>query len=316
MESLLLRSFALLVLFQLLAAAVLVAARRGRGAAATAVLLASLAAVGVLQRSLDPALFFASAVLCAFGVSRTVRAGASVWKATAAGLVPVVAVSALSFAGEDPQHTTGMLRKQFEELAQSSTGHPPGSAVSGADTLAAGRAAADTARGVPAEERQWREQTQELAALATRWALRLLPAAMVGMGLLQTLLVVVVAGRFARADGMLTRVLPVSRWQVPFGAIWGLVAGLGLVALRRPTATVVGVNIAVLVATWLAVQGFAVFLAALERSMAPPLRSVMLVLGALTMLVAWPLVTSGLALLGLLDLWVDFRKLRPATDES
>jgi uncharacterized protein YybS (DUF2232 family) len=108
----------------------------------------------------------------------------------------------------------------------------------------------------------------------------------------------------------------VSRWQVPFGAIWGLVAGLALVALRQPVAMVIGLNLAVLVGAWLAVQGFAVFLAALERTVAPALRNATLLLATLTTLVAWPLVAFGLALLGLLDLWVDFRKLRPAAEDS
>jgi uncharacterized protein YybS (DUF2232 family) len=143
-----------------------------------------------------------------------------------------------------------------------------------------------------------------------------LPAGIVGMALLQTLLVVVTAGRLVRAAGMFTPVLPVSRWQVPFGAIWGLVSGLALVAMRQPVTMVIGLNVAVLVGAWLAVQGFAVFLAALERTVAPALRNASLLLATLTTLVAWPLVAFGLALLGLLDLWVDFRKLRPAAGDS
>jgi hypothetical protein len=317
-ESLLLRSFALLVLFQLLAAVVLVAGRRGRATVAVAILLASIAGMVVVQRSTDPGLFFASAVLCGFGVDRAVRAGGSVWRVTASGLVPVVVASALAFAGQDPAHTTGALREQFEEMAKAGAARPPGagSRTTGPDTLAAGTAAADSQRSVAPEERVWREQTAELSAFAARWAMRLLPAGIVGMGLLQTLLVVVLAGKLARAAGGRTAVLPVSRWQVPFGAVWGLVAGLALMALRQPVVTVVGVNLAVLVAAWLAVQGFAVFLAALERTVAPAMRKLTLLLATLTTLVAWPLVTFGLALLGLLDLWVDFRKLRPAAEDS
>jgi len=317
-ESLLLRSFALLVLFQLLAAAVLVADRRGRGPAAAAILLVAIAGMVALQRSPDPGLFFASAVVCAFVVGRVVHAGATVWRAAAAGLIPVVVASALAFVGQDPQRAAGSLREQFEQMAKVSAGRPPGSGtpVARPDTLATAAAAPDSQRTVPPEERQWREQTEQLASFAARWALRLLPAGIVGMGLLQSLLVVVMAGRLARAAGMRTRILPVGRWQVPFSAIWGLVAGLALVAMRQPVAVVVGLNLAVLVASWLAVQGFAVFLAALQRTVAPVLRNVTLLLATLSTLVAWPLVALGLALLGLLDLWVDFRKLRPAADDS
>jgi hypothetical protein len=109
---------------------------------------------------------------------------------------------------------------------------------------------------------------------------------------------------------------PFARWQVPFAAVWFLAAGLGLLASRHLVATIVGANLAVCVAAWFALQGAAVVMALFERTLPPGSRVFTLVVGVLTGLFAWPIVGTALAILGLADGWIDFRRLRTAADST
>ena len=80
----------------------------------------------------------------------------------------------------------------------------------------------------------------------------------------------------------------------------------------------VGGNVVTGVAVVFAVQGTAVALAAVERSAAQAAGALRFVIASLFVVVAvlmWPLLMTGLALLGAADLWVDFRRLRPAGDD-
>ena len=114
MLTLVLRTLAMLALFQALAVLVLLGERRGRGVAVAAVVLAVLAGVSALVRSADPALLLASAVLAGLWIGRAVRRGATVWRAARIGLVPVVAATALTFFGTEPRRAWSDLERQVQ----------------------------------------------------------------------------------------------------------------------------------------------------------------------------------------------------------
>jgi uncharacterized protein YybS (DUF2232 family) len=141
----------------------------------------------------------------------------------------------------------------------------------------------------------------------------LLPAEILAMAMLQVLPLVIVAGRSRQRAGGTVAVLPVSHWQVPFPSVWGLAIGLALLATRSEVARIAGANVVCVVAVGLAIQGLAVLWSWLERGLPPPARA--LLLGSLV-LAAWPFLVVALALIGTADLWVDFRRLRPVTEES
>jgi uncharacterized protein YybS (DUF2232 family) len=156
-------------------------------------------------------------------------------------------------------------------------------------------------------------QSQQLAATASRWALRLLPAEILALALLQVLPLVVVAGGFRVRSGLPVAVLPVTAWQVPFASIWVLAVGLALAATRPPVTRIAGANLVLIVSAALAVQGLAVLWSWLERGLPPVARALLL---ASMVLAAWPFLVLTLALLGTADLWVDFRRLRAVTEDS
>ena len=292
MGSMLLRTLGLVVLFEVLGAALLVTAPRRR-LPVTLGMLGLIAAYGALQRSLDPALFLGSAVGSGALVGWAVRSGRGLWASAVLGMLPVLVAAAVEIAGSDPQGNWADLRAQVEEIAGTKAQLP----------------APDTSP----EGQQLTERAQSLAQLATTWVLRLLPMEVAGMALLQVLPLVAFAGAWSRRLGLQTAVPPVVRWEVPFAAIWALALGLALIALRQRIAVVAGANIAAFVGLLFAVQGFAVGLMFFGRGRALVLRGLLLCVAAL---LAWPFFVSGLALLGALDSWVDFRRLRRAADES
>jgi hypothetical protein len=295
MGTLLLRSLGLLALFQLLGVTVLVAGRRRRALLVAGLLLAAIAGLTVALQDAEAGVFLASGVLAAAGVERAVRAGRSLWPVVFAGAVPVVLAAGFGLSNPNPQQAWSNLAAQVDSLAGVAHLPPP----SGSQP--------------PPEERRSREETERLAMAASQWALRLLPAEVLMMALLQTLPLVVVAGRLRQRDGGIAAVLPVSHWQVPFAVVWVLAVGLGLLATRSPVARIAGANLVFVVAVGLAVQGLAVLWSWLERGLPPPARA--LLLGSLV-LAAWPFLVGALAVLGTADLWVDFRRLRPVTEDS
>lgn len=145
--------------------------------------------------------------------------------------------------------------------------------------------------------------------MAARWALRLMPVELAVFAWVQVLIVIASARRVAVATGRQVELPRPSRWQVPFGWIWVLAAGLAFIATRQTVLVVVGCNAVAFAASVLAVQGAAVLWSAVERSPSPLGRAMLL---AALALAAWPLFAGGLALVGAADLWVDFRRLRVA----
>jgi hypothetical protein len=100
---------------------------------------------------------------------------------------------------------------------------------------------------------------------------------------------------------------PFALWRLPDGAVWLFVLGLGLVAARDDSARPVGVNLAAAVGIGFALQGLAVvkwFLAG--QGMSPALVVLMF---AFTSLLLGPVVPLAAAGVGLMDQWLDFRKL-------
>jgi Predicted membrane protein (DUF2232) len=294
MLSLLLRSLGLVALFEILGLAV-VAAAPGRRNVMVLVMLAAIAATATALHSLDPALMLASAVVAGWAIAAVTRRSAGVWPTVAVGMIPVILAASLELAGVDPHVSWSELHAQVEELA--GIGLKPPSTE---------------AESTP-EEQQLADRTQALARTASTWALRLVPMELVAMALLQVLPLVAFSGAWARRRGFPVGVPPLASWQVPFASVWMLAAGLALVATRQHTAVVVGANVVGVAALWFAVQGFAVGLTAFGRRGQRLLRGLLLLLAAL---LAWPFVLSALALLGAMDLWVDFRRLRQAADES
>ena len=292
MAMLLLRSLLVLVLFEGLGLLALLSDRGRRGPAAAAGFLAIVAGLAAWARSAEIGLLLGSAVVSGVVVSRTVRRGAGLWRAALVGLAPVVIASAVHVVGTNPSRSWQALRHEVEMLAA-----PPPSAPGGG-----------------AEERALAEKYRDLAARASTWTLRLLPAELVVFDLAQVLLLVAVAGRRARgAGGDGSGVPPLGRWRVPFGIVWFLALGLGLVGTRQDALVTAGMNVALVAAAVLSVQGLAVLVALLERSL--PVVQVRWAILGLAAVTALPVLAATAAVLGTADLWLDFRRARPAAGD-
>ncbi len=104
---------------------------------------------------------------------------------------------------------------------------------------------------------------------------------------------------------------PFRDWRLPFYLVWLLIAGLGLVILQYPVAVTVGLNVAILAAGLLAVQGVAVQFWVTGRLLSTTSRVVFwTVMG----LFVTPLVIASGVLLGLADQWLDLRGLERGSD--
>ncbi len=103
--------------------------------------------------------------------------------------------------------------------------------------------------------------------------------------------------------------VPLAFWRLPDAAVWFLVAGLALVVTRDARVMPVGINLATSVGLAFALQGFAVVQVFLTSSgMTPGLVTLLFVFVALAM---WPILPVGCAGVGLMDMWLDFRRLEP-----
>jgi hypothetical protein len=89
--------------------------------------------------------------------------------------------------------------------------------------------------------------------------------------------------------------------------IWGWVAALGLTLIPVPEAwRILGTNVLLVLGVLYTARGLAVFLAQAGR-VAPPVAVVLLLISMFLL----PFVVGGLALLGLADTWLDFRRRSP-----
>jgi hypothetical protein len=106
---------------------------------------------------------------------------------------------------------------------------------------------------------------------------------------------------------------PFSRWRLPFYLVWLLVAGLGLMLTRAPYLATAGLNLALLVACVLSVQGIAVQVHVTNRMLSRWGRVFYwLVMGIFFA----PLILAAGAVIGLIDQWVDLRRLQVAPDDD
>jgi hypothetical protein len=107
---------------------------------------------------------------------------------------------------------------------------------------------------------------------------------------------------------------PLAYWRLPDAAVWFLVAGLALVVTKDARAMPVGLNLATSVGLAFALQGFAVVQVFLTSAgMTPGLVTMLFVFVALAM---WPILPVGCAGVGLMDVWLDFRRLEPRPYED
>lgn len=106
---------------------------------------------------------------------------------------------------------------------------------------------------------------------------------------------------------------PFSRWRLPFYVVWLLVAGLGLMVTRAPYLATAGLNLALLAASALSVQGIAVQFHVTGRLLSKTGRLLYwLVMGAFFSLL---ILVSGVVL-GLVDQWADLRRLQVDVDDK
>ena len=105
-----------------------------------------------------------------------------------------------------------------------------------------------------------------------------------------------------------------SRFRMPDGAVWLLCAGLFLLVTRQAPVLRAGANVSAVMAVAYFCQGVSVL-----TFMALALRATWLIV--LSLVVIWALLLSPLfslftCILGLSDVWLDFRRLQAASDEK
>lgn len=122
-----------------------------------------------------------------------------------------------------------------------------------------------------------------------------------------------VARRLLAATGQSLPVWPSFRvWHAPEHVVWALIAGGLLVVPADWPLRLIGLNLLALMTVIYFVQGLAIAAFFLEKRRVPrPLRLVIYVLLALQQYAS-----LAVAVVGLLDLWIDFRRLREAAVEE
>ncbi len=99
---------------------------------------------------------------------------------------------------------------------------------------------------------------------------------------------------------------PLSAWHAPDVWVWGLIAALGLAAISYQPGNIAGWNLAVLYVIVYTIQGMAVLEHALKKISIPAFGRALLH----AFILAMP-VFVFLTALGVVDIWADFRRIRP-----
>ncbi|MDN5361678.1 YybS family protein [Moorella sp. Hama-1] len=138
----------------------------------------------------------------------------------------------------------------------------------------------------------------------------LLPGVLMTASLLAAFINYLVAERVLRRLGLLAAGLPPFRlWQLPWYAIWGVIAGLGLWQLgdyyHLDLASRLGVNILYVYIPLLAGNGLAAIIFILERFKVTPFLKVALVVAALINI---PVTLISLVTLGVFDPFFNYRR--------
>ncbi|MCK9994779.1 MAG: DUF2232 domain-containing protein [Candidatus Krumholzibacteria bacterium] len=106
---------------------------------------------------------------------------------------------------------------------------------------------------------------------------------------------------------------PFSRWRLPFYLVWLLVLGVGMMLTRAPYVATAGLNLTLLAAGILSVQGIAVQVHVTNLMLSKMGRIVYwVVMGTFFVLL---ILISGIVL-GLVDQWVDLRRLKVRHDDE
>jgi hypothetical protein len=174
--------------------------------------------------------------------------------------------------------------------------------------LPAGASEADRARALELETEALRRM-MDLAARIYPWVL--------GLGVLgQAGIILVVTAWGLRRLGIPWTgwgVPPFTRWRLPFYLVWVLVAGLGLFLTRAPILGTAGLNLALLAASVVCLQGLSVQVWVTARMMGPALRTAYwLFMGVFFA----PLILASGVVLGLADQWLDIRRLEAVPEEG
>lgn len=94
-------------------------------------------------------------------------------------------------------------------------------------------------------------------------------------------------------------------WRLPYYLVWCLLAGLGMLLTRAPYLATAGLNVALVVALILSVQGLAVQAYFVSRLLSAPMQVVFwLIMG----FVLFPVLLASSLGLGLADQWIDTRR--------
>ena len=167
--------------------------------------------------------------------------------------------------------------------------------------------------GYGVEQQKLLEATlAEQARLRTHVLPRVLPSA-----IFLWMVVLVMAGRSlgARAAKVLrwppVSRAPLSRWRLPDAALWVLIAGLAVLLAPLPAWSATGWTLLLNVALGFGVQGIAV-VESLLLARGVPL-SVIVITMLFMSTVALPAFALASVAVGLSDVWLDFRKLEPAS---
>ncbi len=103
---------------------------------------------------------------------------------------------------------------------------------------------------------------------------------------------------------------PVARWRLPDGALWVFLAGLALLLAPLPAWSATGWTLLLNVALGFGVQGIAV-VESLALARGVPLTVVVIMLLFMS-LMALPAFAVAAFVVGISDMWLDYRKLEPA----
>jgi hypothetical protein len=103
-----------------------------------------------------------------------------------------------------------------------------------------------------------------------------------------------------------------AEWRLPDGAIWTFLAGMGLLLAPLPAMAATGWTLLLNAGLGFCFQGIAI-VESLMLARGIPLPVVVLTL-AFVFLIAWPLFVMTTAVLGLSDVWLDYRRLEASPD--
>jgi uncharacterized protein YybS (DUF2232 family) len=139
---------------------------------------------------------------------------------------------------------------------------------------------------------------------------RLLPAIMISISLMQAAGCLAISRAFiARRPGRepLPQQPPFASWHAPDSWVWGLIVTLALIIVPQETARLIGWNFAIIFTLIYLAQGTAILEHYLRKALLKPfLRGVISCL-----ILALPSIVFVIAL-GIVDIWADFRKVRPS----